>query len=45
MKTEGQFDALYNTWFDDTPPALEIWPGAPYRALQLEISVPQEGEG
>ncbi len=42
MKAEGQFDALYSTWFDDAPPALEVWTGAPYRALRLEIAVPEE---
>jgi ABC-type amino acid transport substrate-binding protein len=42
MKSEGQFDALYSTWFDDAPPALEAWTGAPYRALRLEIAVPEE---
>jgi len=45
MKAEGQFDALYALWFDDTPPALEVWPGAPYRTLRLEIAAPEEGEG
>jgi polar amino acid transport system substrate-binding protein len=35
LKVEGQFDALYAVWFDDAPPALEVWPGAPYRALRL----------
>jgi len=44
MKTEGQFDALYSTWFDDVPPALEVWPGAPYRSLRLEISASEEGD-
>jgi len=38
MKAEGQFDALYATWFDDAPPVLEVWPGAPYRALRLEVT-------
>jgi len=37
MKAEGEFDALYAAWFDDAPPALEFWPGAPYRALRLEV--------
>jgi putative glutamine transport system substrate-binding protein len=36
MKAEGQFDGLYAVWFDDAPPALEPWPGAPYRVLWLE---------
>jgi polar amino acid transport system substrate-binding protein len=36
MKAEGQFDGLYAVWFDDVPPALEAWPGAPYRVLWLE---------
>jgi polar amino acid transport system substrate-binding protein len=35
MRAEGQFVTLYATWFDDTPIALEIWPGAPYRPLSL----------
>ena len=35
LKVEGQFDALYAVWFDDAPPTLEVWPGAPYRALRL----------
>jgi polar amino acid transport system substrate-binding protein len=43
MKVEGEFDALYFAWFDDHPPALESWPGAPYRALHLEVTVPPEG--
>lgn len=40
MKAEGQFDALYTSWFDDAPPLLEVWPGAPYRALRLETAAP-----
>lgn len=43
MKADGQLDALYNTWFDDAPPPLEVWPGAPYRTLRLEIPVPEGG--
>jgi putative glutamine transport system substrate-binding protein len=43
MKAEGQFDAVYATWFDDTPPALEGWPGAPYRPLRLEVTMPGGG--
>jgi polar amino acid transport system substrate-binding protein len=39
MKAEGEFDALYAAWFDDAPPALEVWPGAPYRALRLGVPV------
>jgi polar amino acid transport system substrate-binding protein len=39
MKAEGEFDALYAAWFDDAPPAPEIWPGVPYRALRLEVPV------
>jgi ABC-type amino acid transport substrate-binding protein len=38
MKAEGQFDALYTSWFDDALPLLEVWPGAPYRALRLEVA-------
>jgi polar amino acid transport system substrate-binding protein len=36
MKAEGEFDAVYAAWFDDAPPALEVWPGVPYRGLRLE---------
>jgi ABC-type amino acid transport substrate-binding protein len=43
MRAEGELDALYYNWFDDAPPALEAWPGAPYRALHLEVTVPPEG--
>lgn len=35
IKADGQFDVIYTAWFDDTPPAFEVWPGAPYRALRL----------
>ena len=42
MKVEGEYDSLYTAWFDDVPPAPDIWPGAPYRALYLETTVPQE---
>ncbi len=35
MKVEGQFESLYAVWFSDTPPSIEVWPGAPYRALRL----------
>jgi len=38
MKAGGQFDALYVTWFDDTSPALEVWPGVLYRPLRLETT-------
>ncbi len=44
LKADGQFDALYATWFADRPPVLEVWPGAPYRSLRLEVAAP-EGEG
>jgi len=43
MKAEGQFDALYAIWFDDAPPALEVWPGVPYRTLRLETIVSEGG--
>jgi ABC-type amino acid transport substrate-binding protein len=45
MRTEGQLDALYTAWFDDAPPAMEIWPGVPYRPLRLEVPVSQEDAG
>jgi polar amino acid transport system substrate-binding protein len=35
MKADNQFATIYTTWFDDTPVALENWPGAPYRSLSL----------
>jgi len=44
MKTDGEFDGLYTAWFDDTPPALEMWPGVPYRPLRLEVSVVPAGQ-
>jgi hypothetical protein len=40
MKEEGQFDAVYATWFDDAAPTLEGWPGVPYRPLRLEVTAP-----
>jgi ABC-type amino acid transport substrate-binding protein len=43
MKAEGGFDALYKLWFDDHPPDFEPWPGAPARALRLEVNAPPEG--
>ncbi|HET90286.1 MAG TPA: transporter substrate-binding domain-containing protein [Chloroflexi bacterium] len=43
MKAEGELDALYFTWFDDAPPALESWPGNPYRLLRLEVAQASEG--
>jgi putative glutamine transport system substrate-binding protein len=36
MKMDGQIDAIYAAWFDDASPALETWPGVPYRSLRLE---------
>jgi ABC-type amino acid transport substrate-binding protein len=35
MKSEGQFVTIYATWFDDTPMGIEVWPGTPYRSLNL----------
>ena len=40
MRAEGQFDALFSIWFDDAPPAWEVWPGTPYRDLRIEITTP-----
>jgi len=37
MKADGELDALYTAWFDDAPPALEVWPGVPYRPLRIEV--------
>jgi putative glutamine transport system substrate-binding protein len=38
MKADGQLDTIYTAWFDDAPPAFEVWPGVPYRALRLEVT-------
>jgi polar amino acid transport system substrate-binding protein len=36
MAVEGRFAALYDDWFGTDPPfPVEIWPGTPYRALEL----------
>ena len=43
MRAEGELDAIYFTWFDDPPPSLEAWPGAPSRALLLEVAAQPEG--
>jgi ABC-type amino acid transport substrate-binding protein len=43
MKAEGELAALYAVWFDDAPPAIESWPGDPYRSLHLQVSLPSEG--
>ena len=37
LAAEGYYAALYDDWFGTDPPfALDIWPGAPYRPLQLK---------
>ena len=38
MKADGEFDGLYTAWFDDWSPAMETWPGVPYRALRLQVT-------
>jgi len=38
MKADGEFDGLYGAWFGDAPPALEMWPGTPYRSLRLQVT-------
>jgi ABC-type amino acid transport substrate-binding protein len=43
MKAEGELAALYAVWFDDAPPAVESWPGNPYRSLHLQVSLPSGG--
>jgi ABC-type amino acid transport substrate-binding protein len=43
MRAEGELEAIYYTWFDDPPPTLEAWPGAPSRALLLEVAAQPEG--
>lgn len=40
MKSEGKLDTLYSVWFDDAPPAVGRWPGAPYRDLRLAVTAP-----
>jgi ABC-type amino acid transport substrate-binding protein len=37
MKTDGELDSLYAVWFDDSPPAMEAWPGAPSQPLRLTL--------
>ena len=44
MQSEEQFDALYAAWFDEPPLPMEKWPGAPYRALRLEVAVSADGD-
>ncbi len=44
MQAEGQFTSLYQVWFDDAPPALPSWPGAPYRSLRLQPVAPAPAE-
>jgi ABC-type amino acid transport substrate-binding protein len=45
MHTEGQFDGLYGTWFDDDSPLQVAWPGSAYRLLRLEVAqAATEGE-
>jgi polar amino acid transport system substrate-binding protein len=41
MKAGGQLDGLYGAWFADGPLPLEVWPGAPYRSLRLEVTPPE----
>ncbi len=43
MKADGELDTLYATWFDDAPPALESWPGIPYRPLWIELPAASGG--
>jgi ABC-type amino acid transport substrate-binding protein len=38
MKGNGEFDALYAAWFDDAPPPMETWPGAPYLPLGRQVT-------
>lgn len=45
MKADGRLDTLYATWFDDAPPAMESWTGAPYRELQLKVTPLLEAGG
>ena len=35
MTSDGQLAGIYGAWFDDGPPKILIWPGAPYRELSL----------
>lgn len=45
MRADGELDALYATWFDDAPPALESWPGIPYRPLWIAPPTAPAEEG
>jgi len=38
MKGEGLLDTLYSAWFNDAPPSMLAWPGAPYRTLRLDVA-------
>ena len=39
LAINGRFAALYDDWFGTDPPfGVEIWPGAPYRPLELHRS-------
>lgn len=42
MKVEGDFDTAYAAWFSDEPPDWHIWPGAPYRSLELKPAEPAQ---
>ena len=35
IKADNQLTTVYGTWLDDTPVALEDWPGTPYQSLNL----------
>ena len=35
MVQDGTFAAIYGEWFDDSPPEIERWPGAPTQPLRL----------
>ena len=45
MKADGEFDALYTAWFDDSPPTMEAWPGAPTHSLRLTLETQVTPEG
>ncbi|NLE43821.1 MAG: transporter substrate-binding domain-containing protein [Chloroflexi bacterium] len=44
MARDGQMTGLYQTWFEDSPPVQDEWPGAPYRLLRIELSSAAEGD-
>jgi len=42
MKADGSWDDIYNTWFTDSPPEIQAWPGAPNVPLHIEVEPVEE---